>query len=165
MLPGRVGWGRQTRFCPQLSTPLLCPVWPFLEQGWLKRVLIPEQPYFSGFSLILKSINKDNQQFSRIWWTVNWQMSPTPHAGLLLTGWVDHTSGYVYLHHHSEIGLWTSAGVWLIKWTPSVTSRALHPPTQHPLSFSVISVLQYCLFIIVNSKTKPILMMCSVLFT
>lgn len=73
------------------SSALRDPSWRWA--GWTgasnHAQLAPEQPYFSGISLILKTINKDNQQFSRLSWTVNWQMSPTPHAGILLivAGW------------------------------------------------------------------------------
>jgi len=57
------------------------------------------------------------------------------------SGWVGGMSGYVYLHHCSEIGQWTSAWVWFIKWSSNVTSRALHSLTQHLVSHLCASAL------------------------
>lgn len=72
----------------------------------------------------------------------------TPCRSSASCGWVDSTSGYVHIHHCSEISIWTLAAVWFIKQSLNVTSRTLHPLTQHPLSFSAISVPLY------HSKVK-----------
>lgn len=87
----------------------------------------------------------------------------TPCSSPANCSWLGSLSGVLGSIHCSETGLRPSAGVWFVKWPSNVTSCALHPLTQHPFCFPVISVLQHWLFVLVNSRTKPIFM-CSVLF-